>query len=403
MSQTFSSNLHLSSASVAATAAPLTLVMWVNSTGGQARRFFELCASGADTNLFGITLDVTSASNKVAAYRSSAVTNNQALTSVALTTSAWQHVGAVFAASNSAAAYLNGANKGTSSAGITPTGINLTVISGRQTDYQFGVAGQAAHAAVWARALSDTEMAYLGAGGNPRGIKGCVNYWKVATGESPVIDQIGTNDLTAVGPPGAGSSDPNFETFMVGAAVGDQSYPVGAAIGPINVAGLFDSVSSAYTVTLAQLGAPTQPTTTASALTATREVVVGSGAAFAVGDYMKVTAGGTPTRVLAVNGTTLLVAKDQTYSTAAQVFRFAVNPLTIAGLSITSGSFNGTPTAAAVNSLCFFRATCNAAGSLLADSDLITITTTGGGGGGGGGGAGLQMPAGVFCGGFVGG
>lgn len=399
MAQTFASGNHLAGSSVAGTAVPITLVIWINTLLGQGRKFISLANSSDTANAFANGLDVSGTiSNEIAAYTTATAGSNQALSSAALPASAWHHAATVFASSSSRAAYLDGVNKGTASGNFTPSGINQTIISGRSGDFLFGITGQAAHAAAWSRALSDTEVAYLGSGGNPRAIKSVVSYWKIASGASPVPDEIGTNNLTVTGA-SAGTSDPSLQTFMTNGPVGALAYTVGSAIASINVAGLFDSVSSPYTVTLVQLGTPTQPTTTSSGLTATREIVVGSNAAFSAGDYCKVTSGGTPTRVLGLGGTTIiLVADDQTYSTSSQVFRFAVSPLTVAGLSISSGTFSGTPTAAATNSLCFFRATCNAVGTLMADSDVFTITTTGGGGG-----SGLLMPAGIFSGGFIGG
>lgn len=406
MSQTFSSTLHLSSATVPATGFPLTLVIWVNSSGGQGRRLIELSAGSSEaTGVIACILDITgSATNKVSAYRLSSSASNQALTSAAITTGAWQHCGITVSGSSAAASYLNGVNKGNSSATVSPATLNTLTLSGRPTDFTFGISGQAAHAAAWARALSDTEMAYLGAGGNPRAIKGCVSYWKIATAagvaETPVVDQIGTNDLTPSGTIGAGTSDPNFQTYLTGGAIGDLSYTSGTAITAINLdAGhQFDDVSSAFTVALNQLGTASNLTTTTAALTTAREVPVTSATGIAAGDYIKLTSGGTPTRVLYVNGTTVLVKDDQTASSGAAVYRYGVSPLTIPGLSISSNSFSGTPTSAATNSLCLFRATCSGNSALMADSDLITITVTGSGGG-----SGLMLPAGIFAGGMIGG
>lgn len=409
MSQTFSSTLHLSSGSVAATAAPITLGIWITTSGGQARKMLSLVGSGALTNIFGVALDVTAgASNKVSAYRSSGSGDNQALSTVAITTGAWQHMGAVFTSATSVAAFLNGGSKGTSAGNFTPTGINQTLISGRASDFSFGIAGQAAHAAVWTRALSDVEMAYLGAGGNPQAIKGAVNYWKIAspggTPESPVIDQVGTNNLTASGSLAAGTSDPNVQTFMTGGPVGAQNYTQGSAITSLNLAAggtYFDDVASAFTATLQQAtSTATTSTTTASPGTTLREIPMTSVSGFSAGDYIKIGSNAI-TRLLAVNASavSLLVAADQTYSASATVTRYATNPLTVTGLSMSSNVFSGTPTAASTQNLCFFRATCNANSALMADTDVFTITITGGGGGGGG----LQMPAGMFSGGFVGG
>jgi Concanavalin A-like lectin/glucanases superfamily len=408
MAQTFSGTLHLSSTTLPATGFPVSLMMWVNTTGGQGRRFFELSAGASETTgVIGLLLDITGgASNKVSSYRLSGSTSNQALSSTAITTSAWQHAALVVSSSSSSAAYLNGGNKGTSSTAVSPATLTNLTISGRPSDFTTGIAGQAAHAAAWSRALSDTEVAYLGGGGNPRAVKGTVSYWKMSTAagvaETPVSDQIGSNDLTPSATIGAGTSDPNFQTHMTGGPVGSLSYTAGTAITAINLnAGhVFDDVSSAFTSALSQLGTATSLTTTTGALTAAREVPLTSATGISAGDYIKLTSGGTPTRVLAMNGTTALVANDQTASSGAAVYRYGVSPLTIPGLGISSGSFSGTPTSAATNSLCFFRATCSGNAALMADSDLFTITVTGTGGGGG---SGLMLPAGVFSGGMVGG
>jgi len=410
MSQTFSGTLHLSSSSVPATAVPLTLVMWTNNAGGQGRRLFQLNGgSNSETNCFGILLDVTSASNKLCAYRSSSGGANQALTS-AITTSTWQHYGAVFASTSSAASYLNGTVKGTSGTTVSPAAMAALLVSGRPSDFAFGIGGQAAHMAAWARALSDAEMAYLGGGGNPRAIKGVVSYWKLATvggvAETPVADQIGSNDLTPSATIGAGTSDPSIETFMTGTTIPTQNYTVGVAISSINLGTsgtlpLFDEVTAAYTATLKQLGSATAATTTSSAGTAVREIAVVSVASITVNGYIKVTSGGTPTRVLATNATanTILVAADQTYSSGAQIYTLPVNSLTVSGLSISSNVFSGTPVANATNALCFFRATNNTVSTAVADTNLFTMNITGGGGGTGG----MMLPAGIFSGGFVGG
>jgi hypothetical protein len=389
------------------------MVIWVNPSLGQNRRFLELVAPGADANLFGVALDVTAtASNKVSAYRVAASTGNQALSSVAMVASAWQHCAAVFASGASAAAYLNGGNKGISGTALAPVGITGTLMSGRASDFSFGIGGQAAHAAVYGRGLSDTEVAYLGLGGNPRAIKGVVNYWKLLTtggvAATPVVDEIGTNDLTPSATMGAGTTFPAVQTFMTGGPVGNLNYVSGTPITSINLgtsgtAPLFDEVSSAHTATLKQLGSAVSIGTTTAAGTALREIPLNTLGAFAAGDYLKITSGGTPTLVLAVNVTasTVLVATDQTFANAAAVFRLPVNAMTVAGCGITSNIFSGTPVAAATSALCFFRATNAANSALTADTDLFTITITAGGGGGGGGG--LMSPAGFFSGGFSGG
>lgn len=405
MAQTFSGTAHLLSTSVAATAVPVTLAIWVNVTSaGQAKRYLALANSGDNNNALQLGLDVTpAASNEVAALAVITGNSNQALTSAPITTGSWQHCAAVFAGTASRSSYLNGGSKGASSAGtFAPTGINETLISGRASDFGGGISGQAAQAAVWNRALSDVEIAYLGAGGNPRAIKGTVSYWKIKSGESPVADQIGTNNLTVTGT-SAGTSDPNLQSYMTGGPVGAQSYTVGTAIASLNLTaggGYYDDVASAFTVALQQATATgTTSTTTSSPGTTLREIPMTSVSAFAAGDYVAV-GGNAITRVLQINAAavSLLVAADQTYSSSATVTRYAVSPLTVSGLSMSSNVYGGTPTVASTQNNCFFRATCNANSALMADTDVFTITITGGGGGSTSLGAG-----GVFSGGFSGG
>jgi hypothetical protein len=373
------------------------MVAWFNTTIAQGRRILTLAHPTDASNVLGLIFDITAATGKLSAYVSATGNSKQALSSV-ITANIWQHGCAVFTTTGSCSAYLNGANKATNSGGaLVPSGIANTVISGRLSDHTSGIGGQAAHAAVWTRALSDTEVAYLGAGGHPRNIKGLTSYWKIKSAASPVNDEVGTNNLTVTGTT-AGTSDPNFQTYMTGGPVGNLSLTVGTPITNIDFSTIFDAVSSAFGVTLQQLAAPTQPTTTASALTAVREVVLTSATGFAAGDYLKITAGGTPTRILYMNGATALVADDQTFASGAAVYNFKVNPATIAGLSMGSNIYSGTPTAATTQALCVFRAACNANVALISDSDQLTITVTGGGGGGG-----MLMPAGVFSGGFSGG
>lgn len=406
MSQTQSSTLHFLSSSAPVTAVPLTIVAWFTTSGGQGRKIVAVANSASLADVFQLGLDFASATNKIQALMSNASFGNQALSSVACDTSGnWNHGAAVFASTTSRAAYLNGGSKGSTTNTIAnPSGLNELLVSGRSSDFTFGIAGQIAHAAVYSRALTDNEVAYLGAGGNPRAIKNCIDYYRFHSGDSPVLDETGTLDLTPSGTMGAGTTNPNVETYRTGTALGAQSYTVGVAITAINMAAggpVFDEVSAAFTATLKQLGTATQPTATSSALTTVREIPVGSVTGISAGDYIKVTSGGTPTRVLWVDATNakLLVADDQTFASSAQIFRYAVNSLSVSGLSITSNSFGGTPTVAQTNNLCFFRATNNSNSALFADTDVFTMTITGGGGGGGSG----VATSGYFCGGFQGG
>ncbi len=403
MSQTFSGSEHLASSTVAGTV-PLTVSLFFTTAGGQGLKFFTLATAGNNSNVFTLGLDVTSATNKLVGYISNSSTgfNTQVLTSVVDTSGNWNQGIFVVASGSSRSVSLNGAAKVSASGTFTsPTSLSQTIISGRPSDFTAGIGGQGAHAAIWSRALADVEIAYLGGGGSPRGVKGCVSYWKITSGESPVVDQVGTNNLTVTST-AAGTTTPNVQTFLIGSPIGNLNYTAGTAITSIDCSAghLFDDVSSAFTASLQQATATGTATTTSSALTTVREVPVASISGFTAGDYVKIGSAAI-TRLLATNSTavSLLVADDQTYAITTTVTRYAINPLTVAGLSFTSNVLGGTPTSAATNNNCFIRATCNGNSALLADSDVFTITVTGGGGGGGG----IMMPAGAFSGGFVGG
>jgi hypothetical protein len=406
MSKTHSGTGRLSSTTLPFTAPPYSWMIWCTSVGGQARKFMSVGKTTDATAVLAIDTDITSgATNKVSSLVSSPANNGQTLSLVAINTAGqWNCCQAVEATTGNHASYLNGGNKGTSGAVIaTPTGLNLFVISGRPTDFSSGIGGQSAHAAIWSgRVLSDTEVAYLGAGGNPRAIKGLTNYWKIGSAENPVLDQVGTLDLTVTGT-SAGTTDPDIQTFMTGGPVGTLSWTAGTTIAPINLAAgaIFDDVSSPFSVTLCQLAAPTNPTTVSSALTAAREVPVVSATGITAGSYIKITSGGTPTRVLWVNGLTVLVDKDQTCASGAQVFLHAVNTLTIPGMNMSANVYSGIPSSAATYTLTFFRATCSANTTLRGDTELETITVASSGGGGGGGVT--FAPCGNFSGGFCGG
>lgn len=123
------------------------------------------------------------------------------VTSATASTGAWQSAGGVWAASNSKALYLNGANKttNTSASNVVFTDLNRTGIGanvlGPATEF---FDGRMAHAAVWAAALTDDDMAMLHAGLHPTRVKSAslIAYWALSGKDSPEIDIVGRNDLT---------------------------------------------------------------------------------------------------------------------------------------------------------------------------------------------------------------
>jgi len=409
MSKTLAANAdHLDATSVPATAMAITLFGWFYVTSVSTfLRFLTLGSSSNGASYFSLALDMTGSTTQLAATSSKTGSLSQAKSSASPAANTWFHGIAVFASTADARCFLNGANKGTGTAVVPDTTVDHIYLSGRPTDHLFGIHGQAAHDGIAIRALSDAECAYLGTGGNPRALKNISNYWEVTATESPVVDQLGSINLTLTGT-SAGTTNPNIETFMTGGPIGALNYTQNTAISSINLAaggGIFDDVSSPFTVSLCQLNTPTSPTQTTATGTSVREIPVGSVSGLVADNYVKIAGNATPVRILAVNATalTILVDKDQTYANSATISYYTVNPLTIPGLGIGANVFSGIPTAASVNNLCFFRATNNNDSSIVADTDINTITVAASGGGGGGGGTNLLLVAGSYSGGFSGG
>jgi len=402
MSQTIAGSNHYTGA-VPFTGTPYTFSVVIAAPGGQARKYISVGNSGDSNNAVVVGTDVTAAAtNRPSLFTTATSGNNQVTAGVAMDiTGNYNFICAVAASSSSRAVYLNGSNKGASgSVAAFPTGIDAFVISGRVTDFTSGIAGSIAHMALWLRALSDAEVAYLGTGGNPRAIKGCVSYWKFnGTDLTTVPDDIGTNDLTVVGTVTAGSTNPNFETFMTGTALANLNLTQGTAFAGVNSG--FDNVTSPFTVSLCQLNAPTTPTATTQALTNVREVPVAAVTGLVADNYIKIAGNANPARILTVNATalTVLVDKDQTFTSGAAISYYTVNPLTLSGLN--TATLAGTPATSGTFNLCFLRAKCNADTTIVADTNIINITIAASGGGGGS--AGVMLVAGSYCGGFSGG
>lgn len=124
-------------------------------------------------------------------------------TTATASTGVWQTAAGVWASSSSRSAYLNGANKVTSTgasnvvfADLTRTAVGANVLG---PAFEF-FDGRIAHCAVWSTALTDDDVAILHAGLHPTRVKSAslVAYWSVSGKDSPEIDIVGRNDLTVV-------------------------------------------------------------------------------------------------------------------------------------------------------------------------------------------------------------
>jgi uncharacterized protein (TIGR02217 family) len=362
----------LVSASPFATAAPITLACWVKPSAWSNPYFFSLMVAGSKFNRFTLGTDYLG-THAIAAILYDGTTAAETLSSGDLATGSWQLVLCTFA-SAAQAAYYDGGDVGTGAATQTPAGINQARVSGYATNGGFYADGPMAHLIGFKRALDALEVAYLAGGGNPQYLKNLSYYCRLTQGNSPETADVGTMSLTVTGTT-VSSDNPNVAPFFTTAAIGNQSYTQGTAISPIAIASKFQGVGSAFTCTLEQLAAAVSETTTSGTGTAQREVTLTSASAFSAGDYIQLGSGGTPTLVLAISGAVVLMATDQTWTSGETVYRCAVDSGSIAGCTVASGSWAGTPTGSlATSPNFFFRATNNSNAAASADSNLFSIT-----------------------------
>jgi len=366
---------NLTSSSPFATGLPLTLACWVKPTStGSNRAYMGIGVSGSAFNRHTLSLDFNG-TNFVSAQTTGASATAESVTSAAITTGAWHLPSASWTSATSRNSYLDGASKGGSGSNQGPTGINHFRVSGRSDGSGGAVAGLIAHLMGWLRVLTDLEHATLGAGVHPRALA-CDYYCRLNQNASPETADVGSMSLTVTGTTFSNADMPVVGTWWTAAAQGNLSYTQGTPITAIDLATKFEDVSSAFTGSVRQLSAPGAATTANGAGSASNTLVVTSAAGFAANSYCSITNSTTPTLILAISGTTLLLATTRTWANGDSVYPIAHTAKTFTGLTFTGNSFGGTPAAGDVGSYTglFFRATNNTTATLIADSAIFNMT-----------------------------
>lgn len=378
MSQTYTGSAHAIGTTPVTLSAPFTVAGWGNFTVGQARNYVSVCKTTDLNNTFTLGTDRGTAGNQMSALIQITGNNGQVLGGV-IPSLTWCHLTMTMTATTGPGVFLNGGSKNSTTGGLTPAGVNGILFSGRPGDFSSGAGGQFAHWGYWNRVLSDLEVAYIGAGGNPRWLTPG-DYWKFTSGQSPVTDEMGLSNLTVTSAT-AGTSDPTngVASYWTAAAFGNQTHTQGSAISAVNLTTKFDQMAASvdYTSTLKQLSAPGSPTTATAAGTASNLLTVASVTGFAVNGYASVTNNSTPTLILAISGTTLLLGTPRTWSASNSVYPFTVNARTFTGGPVISAnSYGGTPASGDVGTFpnCFIRAANTTTATLIGDSPLFSIT-----------------------------
>jgi hypothetical protein len=191
------SSEYLEHAAAALTAAPITLACWayvLDTTN--THTLMSLGDAGTAVNGFHLQARGATGGDPVTAR-----TNNANADSASgYPANTWFHAAAVFAASNSRFAYLNG-TAGTEQTGSATPAPEVTSIGRRNNTTQDYLDGSVAEAAIWNVALTAAEIAALAQGVSPLFVRAgnLVAYWPLLGRTSPEIDRVGRFDLTATG------------------------------------------------------------------------------------------------------------------------------------------------------------------------------------------------------------
>lgn len=381
MSQTATGTAHFIGASpVGVGGSTVTVDGWINPvTVGELRRYIGLANSASAANALSLGSDaVSTTTNKASAFVSAAGSTTQALSADAIATNTWNYLEASWSASNAATCTGPAGSKTANGGFTTPTGLNETLLSGRSGDFISGWNGQGAHFAAWTRILNDLEIAYRRLGGNPRWLTPA-RYWKFTSGQSPVTDEMGVENLTATSA-AAGTSDPSLATYWTAATQGDQTATQGGTFPAIDLKTKFDQMAATvdYTCTLQQIGSAGTALSASGSATTASHVLTVAGTAPTIGMYVSI-AGGAKNFVLFVSGQSLVLSVAQTWNNGDSVVPFAVSPptgLTTNGYTITAGVTGGTVGAGAVGTYSglVYRAANNSVSTLIADSAPFNFT-----------------------------
>lgn len=356
---------------------PISFHAWRKPVAvGQFRRYLTIGKSGDLANVLGICSDIASGTtNDVSAYVSSSTTSSQKLGG-AITSGAWNSLGASFSSNNTQTAYLNGSRGNSGGGGVTPAALGNTYSGGRSTDSGSSDNGEKAHDSIFNRVLTDLEYAYLGLGGNARWLVP-VRYWEYrATELATVTDEMGNENLTVTGET-AGASDPVLATYWTAVPLGNQGWTQGSAIPSVDLTTKLDKVAANvdYTCSLIQLGTPGTATTASSAGTSSNQITVASATGFTEGAYCSVTNSTTPVFILKISGTTLLLGSFLTWASGDNVYPIPVSAKTFTFYS-SGNTLSGTPGAGDVgtyNNLAVI-AKNNTTATLVAVSPLFNVT-----------------------------
>lgn len=200
------SSQYLTRSGAAVTAPPFTMACWFYSDDALIEQvLLSLSDTATNTQFFRLGLRGDTAGDHAEIQTRSGGTADFVETSTGYSVNTWHHACGVWTSSASRAVYLDGGGAGTSSASVTPSGLDNTNIGAtvRLNTNQF-MSGRVAEAAIWDVALDAAEVAALAKGFSPLLIRpqSLVAYWPLVGNDSPELDRWKNGyDLTLTNAP----------------------------------------------------------------------------------------------------------------------------------------------------------------------------------------------------------
>lgn len=171
MARLFNGSTDSIRAATPVTAAPISVSLWARTSSVTLDEdpLSIVDMSAAATQRFRVNFAGTVGGDPVRAVTNAAI----AASSSGFSANTWHHVLAVFGASNSRAAYIDGGSKGTNTTSATPTGIDGITIGCRDGDTGAAAffVGDIAEVAVYDVELSDADALSLAKGKCPKGVR----------------------------------------------------------------------------------------------------------------------------------------------------------------------------------------------------------------------------------------
>lgn len=153
--------------SITVTSVPLTIAGIFSPASSVYQVLTVLdAATNSDANRQALWAMGADAGTPIRAQSRAVSSTSNADSTAAYVAAAFNACAAVFFATNSRAAFVDGQNKGTNTGSISSITLNNIRI-GRQVDNTFLLNGKASEVAVWTAALTDAEIASLGKGFKP--------------------------------------------------------------------------------------------------------------------------------------------------------------------------------------------------------------------------------------------